>query len=85
MSAVKASRTNNKGMPTSSFRCIRLKKLRKKPSRKMRSVRVINLAIGTGSPSGLASTMETPTRNKKKGKTRSVGVQPCHLACSKGA
>jgi len=29
--------------------------------------------------------METPTINKKKGKTRSVGVQPCHSACLRGA
>ena len=29
--------------------------------------------------------MLTPTINKKKGKTRSVGVQPCHLACRNGA
>ncbi len=29
--------------------------------------------------------METPTINKKKGKIRSVGVQPCHSACLKGA
>ena len=25
-----------------------------------------------------------PTANKKEGKTRSVGVNPCHAACSKG-
>ena len=29
--------------------------------------------------------METPTINKKKGKTKSVGVTPCHSACLKGA
>ena len=29
--------------------------------------------------------METPTINRKKGKTRSVGVQPCHSACLRGA
>ena len=29
--------------------------------------------------------METPTINKKKGKTKSVGVQPFHLECNKGA
>src|SRR5438105_6873997 len=26
-----------------------------------------------------------PTANIKEGNTRSVGVNPCHLACSKGA
>src|SRR5450759_6029131 len=26
-----------------------------------------------------------PTANKKEGNTRSVGVKPCHVACSKGA
>src|SRR5665811_1376360 len=25
-----------------------------------------------------------PTANKKEGNTRSVGVKPCHVACSKG-
>ena len=29
--------------------------------------------------------MDTPTINKKNGKTKSVGVAPCHSACSKGA
>ena len=29
--------------------------------------------------------METPTIKRKKGKTKSVGVAPCHSACSKGA
>ena len=28
--------------------------------------------------------METPTINKKKGKTKSVGVAPCHEACLSG-
>ena len=31
-------------------------------------------------PSGMA----TPTMNRKKGKTRSVGVQPVHSACPSG-
>src|ERR1035437_7138636 len=26
-----------------------------------------------------------PTANEKEGNTRSVGVKPCHVACSKGA
>jgi hypothetical protein len=29
--------------------------------------------------------IETPTTNRKKGKTKSVGVHPCQLECSKGA
>ena len=32
-----------------------------------------------------AMDMAMPTMNKKKGKTKSVGVQPCHSACLKGA
>ena len=28
--------------------------------------------------------MDAPTKNKKNGKTKSVSVHPCHLACSKG-
>jgi hypothetical protein len=30
------------------------------------------------------SVNDTPTRNTKKGKMRSVGVQPFHSACSSG-
>ena len=30
-------------------------------------------------------TMETPTIKRNKGKTRSVGVAPCHSACLSGA
>ncbi len=30
------------------------------------------------------SVMETPTMKRKKGKIRSVGVQPFHSACSSG-
>src|SRR5579875_4046489 len=29
--------------------------------------------------------MALPTANKKEGNTRSVGVKPCHCACSSGA
>lgn len=32
-----------------------------------------------------ASAIDTPTRNKKNGNTRSVGVHPCHSAWSSGA
>jgi hypothetical protein len=28
--------------------------------------------------------MALPTANKKEGNTRSVGVKPCHAACSRG-
>tara|TARA_B100001029_G_C14753455_1_gene282059 strand:- start:267 stop:482 length:216 start_codon:yes stop_codon:yes gene_type:complete len=31
-----------------------------------------------------ANLIDVPTKNKKKGKTKSVSVHPCHLACSKG-
>lgn len=31
-----------------------------------------------------ASTIETPTMNKKNGKIKSVGVQPCQGACCNG-
>ena len=30
---------------------------------------------------GVEKTVETPTRNRKVGKTRSVGVKPFHAAC----
>ena len=33
---------------------------------------------------GITKDMALPTANKKKGKTKSVGVQPCQLAWAKG-
>jgi hypothetical protein len=33
---------------------------------------------------GITKDKALPTANKKKGKTKSVGVQPCQLACPKG-
>ena len=33
---------------------------------------------------GITKAMALPTANKKKGKTKSVGVHPCQLACAKG-
>ena len=33
---------------------------------------------------GMVKAMAFPTANKKNGNTRSVGVQPCHPAWSKG-
>ena len=33
---------------------------------------------------GITKLMALPTANKKKGNTKSVGVQPCQLACPKG-
>src|SRR5262245_16051451 len=32
----------------------------------------------------IAKAIDTPTMNRKNGKTRSVGVQPCHSACWSG-
>jgi hypothetical protein len=34
---------------------------------------------------GNTKLIEFPTANKKEGKTKSVGVNPFHLACKKGA
>jgi hypothetical protein len=33
---------------------------------------------------GITKDIALPTANKKKGKTKSVGVQPCQLAWDKG-
>ena len=40
---------------------------------------------GNGMVVRVDSVTDTPTINTKKGKMRSVGVQPCHSACSNGA
>jgi hypothetical protein len=32
-----------------------------------------------------AKVIDIPTINKKKGNIKSVGVNPCHSACKKGA
>jgi hypothetical protein len=34
---------------------------------------------------GIEKLMAFPTTNRKVGNTRSVGVNPCHAACDKGA
>ena len=33
---------------------------------------------------GITNDIALPTANKKKGKTKSVGVRPCQLACARG-
>ena len=58
------------------------------PMAKMSTVRLATLrqkaAVLPLCKPGMASASALPTANKKKGKTRSVGVQPCHGACAKG-
>jgi hypothetical protein len=34
---------------------------------------------------GITKLIAFPTAKRKDGKTKSVGVKPCHLACCKGA
>ena len=43
------------------------------------------LALPVFSRLGKTKLSELPTANKKEGKTKSVGVNPCQLACLKGA
>ena len=64
--------------------------LRKRPSPKMMALRLMTfryrsrLTVPSSTRRANASVIETPTMNRKNGKTRSVGVQPCHSACSSG-
>ena len=55
----------------------------------MSSVLLITLPKKAPSPSARYLSMEKlmalPTANKKDGNTRSVGVNPCQLACNSGA
>src|SRR5829696_5203922 len=63
--------------------------LRKKPMRKMSSDRVSTFlrkaVVPASSNRGITKAKAFPTANKKNGKTRSVGVQPCHGAWARGA
>lgn len=83
MRPVMPSRTNKSGMPSSEPMCIFEKKFRNKPNRKIRRVR-IKICSKSKYFEGFDSTVVTPTINRKNGKTKSVGVQPCHSACSNG-
>ena len=43
-----------------------------------------NFAGPAASKRGITKDIALPTANKKKGNTKSVGVQPCQGACSSG-
>ena len=73
----------NNPKPDNSPILIREKKASAIPNKKIRSVLVINF-FQSNVRSGFDNTTEIPTINRKKGKTKSVGVQPCHAACSRG-
>ena len=61
---------------------------KKRPIIKMRRERLITFTQKTLDPAsrnlGITNDSAFPTANKKNGKTRSVGVQPCQSACCKG-
>ncbi len=61
----------------------------KKPSKNSRAVRLRMWKVTSrlGCPLNLSKLklMAAPTANKKEGNTRSVGVKPCHAACSRGS
>lgn len=58
------------------------------PNKKIRNVRLSTFPKNAPSSSWRYFSIEKliafPTANKKDGKTRSVGVNPCQLACRKG-
>ena len=58
------------------------------PNRKMMTVRLMvlrqNTELGCASYLYITNASAFPTANKKEGKTRSVGVKPCQLACKQG-
>ena len=55
---------------------------RASPRPTMRAVR--RSTAGHGARSGPARAIATPITTRNHGKIRSVGVQPCHSACSSG-
>ena len=87
MIAVKSKRTSIREMPSSEPKWIFEKKLSDNPKRNILNARVIIFSKTDLSNfiTGIESTVEIPTMNKKNGKTKSVGVQPFHSACSSGA
>ncbi len=81
----------SKGLPTilpASLYFINGNQFKNKPIQKMSRVRLITFCQKTLSPAasnlGITKAMALPTANKKNGNTKSVGVQPCQLACSSG-
>ena len=56
---------------------------------KMRAVRVITILQNIRGPAvsslGITKARALPTAKRKNGNTRSVGVSPCHAACSSGS
>src|SRR5690606_7399465 len=68
--------------------CIKGHQFTNKPIAKMRTVRFTTFFQKVVSPAscnrGMTNAMAFPTAKRKKGKTRSVGVQPCQGACFKG-
>src|SRR5690606_11471908 len=60
----------------------------KSPIAKINTVRLSTFFQKTAGPAscsrGITKDMALPTANKKKGKTRSVGEQPCQAACLSG-
>lgn len=72
----------------SLLHCTKGYQLSKRPIRKIRMVR-FNTFFQNTLPAcvrnlGITKDIALPTANKKKGNTRSVGVQPCQGACFKG-
>ena len=62
---------------------------KKRPMRNISSDRVITFFQKIASPAasrrGITNAIALPTAKRKKGNTRSVGVKPCHGACSSGS
>jgi len=63
--------------------------LRNSPIKKMRAERFSTFLQKIVGPAcsnlGIIKAMALPTAKRKKGNTRSVGVNPCQGACSNGA
>jgi hypothetical protein len=61
----------------------------KKPNKNMIKVRFITfekkILLDRVSYKGMLKLMELPTIKRNVGKTKSVSVKPCHLACNNGA
>ena len=78
--------STNKAIPSKPNNSNLLKEFKNSPKQKMRKERTTILLKTKKSNCfvGIANGIAVPIIKIKNGKTKSVGVQPCHSACAKG-
>ena len=82
-------RSVSKGLATifpSRSYLIKGNQFKKRPIKNISTLRFITFRqkVLLASSRGITKAIALPTANKKKGKTKSVGVTPCQPACSNG-